>query len=61
MPYCCVPRCKSSSKQRTPGISFYEIPSNPELRAKWRKVYRRLAYARGALPVDDASLSYLTS
>ncbi|XP_075730654.1 THAP domain-containing protein 2-like [Rhipicephalus microplus] len=41
MPYCCVPRCKSSSKQRTPGISFHEIPSDPELRAKWLKVFSR--------------------
>ncbi|KAH7977064.1 hypothetical protein HPB52_023377 [Rhipicephalus sanguineus] len=41
MPYCCVPRCKSSNKQRTPGISFHEIPSNPELRAKWLKVVSR--------------------
>ncbi|KAH6938940.1 hypothetical protein HPB50_015051 [Hyalomma asiaticum] len=41
MPYCCVPRCKSSSKQRTPGISFHEIPSDPELRAKWLKVISR--------------------
>ncbi|KAH7966012.1 hypothetical protein HPB49_012872 [Dermacentor silvarum] len=38
IPYCCVPRCKSSSKQRTPGISFHEIPSDPELRAKWLKI-----------------------
>ncbi|KAH8021840.1 hypothetical protein HPB51_018546 [Rhipicephalus microplus] len=41
MPYCCVPRCKSSSKQRTPGISFHEIQSDPELRAKWLKVISR--------------------
>nr|XP_050042609.1 THAP domain-containing protein 1-like [Dermacentor andersoni] len=41
MPYCCVPRCKSSSKQRTPGISFHEIPSDPELCAKWLKVISR--------------------
>ncbi|KAH6919407.1 hypothetical protein HPB50_029605 [Hyalomma asiaticum] len=41
MPYCCVPRCKSSSKQRTPGISFHEIPSDPEPRAKWLKVISR--------------------
>ncbi|KAH7946089.1 hypothetical protein HPB49_020307 [Dermacentor silvarum] len=38
MPHCCIPRCKSSSKQRTPGISFHEIPSDLELRAKWLKV-----------------------
>ncbi|KAH7976485.1 hypothetical protein HPB52_014486 [Rhipicephalus sanguineus] len=41
MPYCCVPRCKSSSKQRTLGISFHAIPSDPELRAKWLKVISR--------------------
>ncbi|KAH8028523.1 hypothetical protein HPB51_017649 [Rhipicephalus microplus] len=41
MPYCCVPRCKSSSKQRTPGISFHEIPSDPELRAQWLNVISR--------------------
>ncbi|KAH8009166.1 hypothetical protein HPB51_011064 [Rhipicephalus microplus] len=41
MPYCCVPRCKSSSKQRTPGISLHEIPSDPELQAKWLKVISR--------------------
>ncbi|KAH7936774.1 hypothetical protein HPB49_003917 [Dermacentor silvarum] len=35
------PRCKSSSKQRTPGISFHEIPSDPELRTKWLKVISR--------------------
>ncbi|KAH7949443.1 hypothetical protein HPB49_009929 [Dermacentor silvarum] len=35
------PCCKSSSKQRTPGISFHEIPSDPELRAKWLKVISR--------------------
>ncbi|KAH8024180.1 hypothetical protein HPB51_022241 [Rhipicephalus microplus] len=40
-PYCCVPRCKSSSKQRTPGISFHEIPSDLELRVKWLKVIFR--------------------
>ncbi|KAH7953271.1 hypothetical protein HPB49_006688 [Dermacentor silvarum] len=38
---CLLPRCKSSSKQRTPGISFHEIPSDPELRAKWLKVISR--------------------
>ncbi|KAH7964016.1 hypothetical protein HPB51_027745 [Rhipicephalus microplus] len=37
MLYCCVPRCKSSSKQRTPGILFHDIPSDPELRVKWLK------------------------
>ncbi|KAH7984635.1 hypothetical protein HPB52_023305 [Rhipicephalus sanguineus] len=41
VPYRCVPRCKSSSKQRMPGISFHEIPSDPELRAKWLNVISR--------------------
>ncbi|KAH7982419.1 hypothetical protein HPB52_004690 [Rhipicephalus sanguineus] len=41
VPYRCVPRCKSSSKQQTPGISFHEIPSDPEVRAKWLNVICR--------------------
>ncbi|XP_075736847.1 THAP domain-containing protein 1-like isoform X1 [Rhipicephalus microplus] len=46
MPYCCVCHCKSSSKQRTPCISFHEIPSDPELRAKWLTVISRDDWTR---------------
>lgn len=41
MPYCCVPRCKSYSGNKIPGISFHEIPSDADLRQKWLKFISR--------------------
>lgn len=41
MAYCCVPRCFSDAKRKEQGVSFHEIPSDDELRAKWLKLIAR--------------------
>ncbi|XP_037286551.2 uncharacterized protein LOC119179552 isoform X1 [Rhipicephalus microplus] len=42
MSYCCVPKCGSNAKNKVPGLSFHEIPSDFELREEWlRRIPRK--------------------
>ncbi|KAH7952541.1 hypothetical protein HPB52_023876 [Rhipicephalus sanguineus] len=35
MRYCCVPRCTSSERQKEPGVTFHELPSDSAARERW--------------------------
>ncbi|KAH6948564.1 hypothetical protein HPB50_025151 [Hyalomma asiaticum] len=41
MAYCCVPHCRSDGKQRTPSVSFHEIPAEETAQQQWTKAIRR--------------------
>ena len=40
--HCCVTYCTNNSAKTT-GISYYQIPTNPEKRLKWCKAINRVA------------------